>query len=325
MKRFQFIFIGLISATTFAQSYPPAAGQEGSTAISHDSEVFVGWANGATIERGLVDISNPEAQDQGSNYASFGTANDAIGIADGTVVSLGDQGTAILTFKTPIGNGSGFDFAVFENSFSDTFLELAFVEVSSDGINFFRFPSHSETQTETQVGGFGMLDPTYLNNFAGKYRAMFGTPFDLDDVEDNVLLNKNSITHVKLIDVVGSINPQFATYDSFGNAVNDPFPTPFWSSGFDLDAVGVINESLMNTEDPSVQNLRIYPNPVDNFFYLSTNEKVQVEIFNAAGQIVLQTQSQNNEKINVSGLPKGIYFIKINCNGKTSLHRLLKS
>ena len=324
MKRIHLILVGLISASVFAQSYPPAAGQEGSTAIAHDSELFVAWANDSEIERGFIDISNPDTQDQGSNYASYGTANDAVGIADGAVVSLGDRGMAILTFEKPIGNGAGFDFAVFENSFSDTFLELAFVEVSSDGVNYFRFPAHSETQTDTQVGGFGAVDPTYINNLAGKYRAMFGTPFDLDDVEDNALLDKNNITHVKLIDVVGSIAPEFASYDSLGNAVNDPFPTPFWSSGFDLDAVGVINEATMNVEDLSAENLKIYPNPADNFFYINTNEKVQIEIFNTAGQVVLQTQSQNNDKINVSGLSKGIYFIKINDKGKTTLHRLIK-
>lgn len=324
MKRIHFILIGLIAANTFAQSYPPAAGQPGSTAIGYESDLFVAWANGAEIERGLVDISNPEAQDQGSHYASFGTTNDALGIADGTVVSLGDRGIAILTFEKPIGNGPGFDFAVFENGFSDTFLELAFVEVSSDGTNYFRFPAHSETQAQTQVGGFGTIDPTYINNFAGKYRAMFGTPFDLNDLEDNVLLDKNNITHVKLIDVVGSIDPEFASYDFQGNAVNDPFPTPFWSSGFDLDAVGVINEATMNVEDSDIENLKIYPNPADKFFYINSNNSAHVEIFNSAGQIVLQTKSKNNEKINVSGLQKGIYFIKINSNGKTSLHKLIK-
>lgn len=324
MKRFQFILMVLIAGSSFAQSYPPAAGQEGSTAVPHDSELFISWATGAEIERGLINISNPEQQDQGSNYASYGSEDDALGIADGSVVSLGDRGSAILTFETPIGNGPGFDFAVFENSFNDTFLELAFVEVSSDGINFFRFPAHSETQTETQVGGFGEVDPTYINNFAGKYRAMFGTPFDLDEIEDNPLLNKNNITHVKLIDVVGSIDPQYASYDSYGNAVNDPFPTPFWSSGFDLDAVGVINESSMNTEDFFAQNLKIYPNPAHDFFYISSNDSAQIQIFNAAGLSVLVTQTKNNEKIDVSGLGKGIYFMKIYSKGKVTLHKLIK-
>lgn len=324
MKQIQIILIGFISVNTWAQSYPPAAGQEGSTAIAYDSEVFVAWANGSEIERGYINISNPGQQDQGSSYASFGAASDALGIADGTVVSLGDRGTAILTFQDPIGNGLGFDFAVFENAFNDTFLELAFVEVSSDGENFFRFPAHSETQTETQVGGFGSIDPTYINNFAGKYRAMFGTPFDLADLEDNALLDKNHITHVKLIDVVGSIDPEFASYDAQGNAVNDPFPTPFWSGGFDLDAVGVINEASMNVEDLTAQNLKIYPNPAQDFFYIGSGENARIEIFNAAGQIVLQAQSVNNERINISGLSKGIYFIKISCQGKSTLHRLLK-
>ena len=40
---------------------------------------------------------------------------------------------------------------------------------------------------------------------------------------------------------VGSINPLYATYDSLGNMVNDPWPTNGASSGCDLDAVGVIN------------------------------------------------------------------------------------
>jgi hypothetical protein len=46
---------------------------------------------------------------------------------------------------------------------------------------------------------------------------------------------------VRIIDVVGSIDPAFGTRDSLGNLINEPFPTPFSSSGFDLDAVGVIH------------------------------------------------------------------------------------
>lgn len=324
MKIFHFIITVFIAGISFAQSYPPAAGQEGSTAIPYDSELFVAWATAVEIERGLINISNPEQQDQGSNYATYGSPEDALGIADNVVVSLGDRGSAVLTFEKPVKNGAGYDFAVFENGFSDTFLELAFVEVSSDGINYFRFPAHSETQTEIQVGGFGDLDPTYLNNFAGKYRAMFGTPFDLDEIEDDPLLDKNHITHIKLIDVVGSIDSEYASYDSHGNAVNDPFPTPFWSGGFDLDAVGVINESTMETADFNDNNLKIYPNPATQFFLTGTDDPVQIQIFNANGEFVLKKQSVNNQKIDISGLEKGIYFIKIYLKDKATLHKLIK-
>lgn len=61
-------------------------------------------------------------------------------------------------------------------------------------------------------------------------------------------LNINSITHVKIIDVVGSINPTYGTHDKNNNIINDPWPTPFNSSGFDLDAIGVINQSAVGVE-----------------------------------------------------------------------------
>lgn len=324
MKIIKLIFPLLITGIALGQSYPPAAGQEGSTAIPHNSDLFAAWASGVEIERGLINISNPDATDNGSHYATYGEPEDALGIADNHVVSLGDGGVAILTFDTPIGNGPGYDFAVFENAFDDSFLELAFVEVSSDGENFFRFPAHSETQTDTQVGGFGSLDPTYLNNFAGKYRVFFGTPFDLDDLEDNPLLDKNNITHVKLIDVVGSIDPEFATYDAYGNPVNDPFPTPFWSSGFDLDAVGVINEQSLGVTDVSLGNLKVYPNPANKEFFIGIDEKVSIHIFDSTGQLVLRTQSQNNNSIQISNLKTGIYFVQIESAKGITLHKLIK-
>ena len=55
------------------------------------------------------------------------------------------------------------------------------------------------------------------------------------------MLDVNNIRYVKVTDVVGDIDPTYATHDSLGNIINDPWPTPFTSSGFDLDAVGVIN------------------------------------------------------------------------------------
>src|SRR5262249_31074103 len=132
--------------------------------------------------------------------------------------------------------------AVFENGFADGFLELAFVEVSTNGADFARFPAVSLTPTATQIGSFGTLDATNLNNLAGKYRAGFGTPFDLSVVAGlSPAVDVAAIHFVRIIDVVGSINPALATHDSLGNAINDPYPTAFASGGFDLDAVGAIH------------------------------------------------------------------------------------
>ncbi|HSW68310.1 MAG TPA: hypothetical protein VLH16_07000, partial [Bacteroidales bacterium] len=242
------VFLHMANGRVAAQ-FPPAAGQPGSTAINFNSPDFIGWATGCQVVRGLIKINDPSVFYQGtnrplSNKATFGSPDMAIGQAHASsthVVSLGDGGSALLTFDSPISNGPGFDFAVFENSFSDFYLELAFVEVSSDGINFARFPSVSLTQTQNQVGGFGTLDPTKIHNLAGKYRQGYGVPFDLSDLEGSHNVDLNNVRYVRITDVVGIIEEPYCSYDSQGNRINDPWPTPFHTGGFDLDAVGIIN------------------------------------------------------------------------------------
>lgn len=236
-------FVLSVSTLALAGPYAPPAGQPGSDAIAGSSPLFTEWASGYTdLQRGPMDVANPAA-----GLASAGSPSAALGAADGAgIVSLGDGGSITLTFDTPIVDGAGADFAVFENGFGDAFLELAFVDVSTNGVDFFRFPSVSLTQTSTQVGGFGALDATNLYNLAGKYRANFGTPFDLTELAGiSPLLNVNDVRYVRITDVIGTINPLYASLDSLGNIVNDPYSTPFASSGFDLDAVGVLHMSAV--------------------------------------------------------------------------------
>lgn len=323
MRKLAFLFT-ILSLTLHAQSYPPAAGQMGSTAIPADSPLFVAWATGVAVTRGLIDISNPELQHNGSNYATYGQPEDALGPPTNQVVSLGDAGVAILTFDKPITDGPGFDFAVFENGFDDNFLELAFVEVSSNGVDYFRFPSHSQTQTNVQVEGFDPLDPTYINNLAGKYRAFYGTPFNLSELEDNPNLDKNKITHVKIIDVVGSIDPVYARYDSYGNRINDPFTTPFYSSGFDLDGVGVINELVLGIDTNETISVSIYPNPTTTYLYINTKHAVQATIYDMRGSIILSEENNGQQGLNVSTLQNGVYVLSIDFEGKTRRFKFIK-
>jgi hypothetical protein len=230
-----------LASTAWAGPFAPAAGQGGSTAIPNTSPSIVGWATGfQDLVRGPQNITNP-----GGALASAGSGSEALGFAQGNssnVVSLGDGGRITLTFDLPFANGPGFDFAVFENGFADNFLELALVEVSSNGVDFVRFPAVSLTPTSVQVGSFGALDPTNLDNLAGKYRGGFGTPFDLDQVAGlSPAVDVGNIQYVRIVDVVGTIDPAFGTLDSLGNLINDPYATAFASGGFDLDGVAVFN------------------------------------------------------------------------------------
>lgn len=318
-KKLLTLFLSLLSITLWAQ-FPGAVGTESTSAINKDSIVFKAWAVNCRVERGLQNIANPAL-----GLAKTGHDSLALGIADGIgVVSLGDGGNAILTFKYPITNGEGYDFAVFENAFNDYFLELAFVEVSSNGKDFFRFPAISNIPTEKQTGTFENSDPTLIHHLAGKYRANYGTPFDLEELKDIEGLDINYITHVKIIDVIGSIQAEYASYDYNGNVINDPYPTPFESGGFDLDAVGVIHEKKVVTSIKNNDNLHqiFYPNP------LKTHQKLKstlltienIKVYNPSGSIVFEGKLYDFETKNFTS---GIYFIQIQSAEGFALQKLI--
>lgn len=318
MKKIGVILL-LFSGFVSAQSYAPLPGEVGSKAIHKDSSIIVAWATGVTVQRGSLNISQP-----GNGDASFGTDSDAIGQSNGSVVSFGDGGSAIVTFAAPITNGVGADFAVFENGFADNYIELAFVEVSSDGVNYTRFSAVSEAPLSPQYSNFSYSDCRYFNNFAGKYRANYGTPFDLQELSGQIGLDINAITHVKLIDVVGFVDPTYGTQDSQGNYVNDPYPTEFPSGGFDLDAIAVLHEGTQTVQENSISNSWIYPNPSNGSFQVKTSEIGNYSVFDAAGSKVLSSSFLNDFSIDLSLLQKGIYILQMNTNSGIIIERLNK-
>ncbi|MBL7917885.1 MAG: T9SS type A sorting domain-containing protein, partial [Bacteroidia bacterium] len=271
------------------------------------------WAKTCTVTRGWQHIANTSL-----GFANVGVDSNGIGKAgENPIVSLGDGGTAVLTFDRPIKNGLGYDFAVFENAFSDHFLELAFVEVSSDGVNYFRFPATSNVQYTTQIGPYDeMGEPEKINNLAGKYRVNYGTPFDLEELKNKPGLNVNAITHIKIIDVVGCVQAPYASHDDSFSIINDPYPTDFGNGGFDLDAVGVIYQQEVGlSENELLNSLFVYPNPCStnlNIVNATEGEKTIV-LFNQLGEEKINVSTNSiNINLNLSELNKGLYHLKIN-------------
>ena len=283
-------------------------GTEGCTAVKYDDSRIKAWATACTVVRGSQNLTNPDAP-----LVTYGDEQQAVGPCSSNnlnVVSLGDGGSATLTFEKPIVNGDGYDFAVFENSFDDYFLELAFVEVSSDGQRFVRFPATSLTQTVRQI--VNLVDATYINNLAGKYKAGYGTPFDLNELRDSTAVDINNITHIRIIDVVGSIDPQYATYDALGNIVNDPFPTNSYSAGFDLDGIAVINQQGEGIEVSTLDNiLSIYPNPVSDIMNICADEEMTALLYDMSGRCVMTiTLHAGLNSISLSHISNGIYILR---------------
>jgi hypothetical protein len=193
-------------------------------------------------------------------------------------ISLGvPAGQITLLFAEPIRQGKGYDFVVFENAFvaninteagsfaGQMFAELAYVEVSSNGIDFVRFPSVS--LTPEPVGRYGTVETSNVYNLAGKHPnangICTGTPFDLKEIVDDSdvvsgLVDVNNIKYVRIVDVPGSgdFHDDAVMHTDAGTwpvwdlyAGNHPIydawdasSAPDPSGGFDLEAIGVLKE-----------------------------------------------------------------------------------
>ncbi len=186
-------------------------------------------------------------------------------------------GQITLSFAEPIRQGDGYEFVVFENAFISSanteagslagqmFAELAYVEVSSNGVDFVRFPSVS--LTPELVGRYGTIEISNVYNLAGKHPnangICTGTPFDLKEVADDPdvvsgLVDISDIKYVRIVDVPGSgdfndaamlhiDSDTWPVWDLFAD--NHPIydawdasTAPDPSGGFDLEAVGVLRE-----------------------------------------------------------------------------------
>lgn len=112
----------------------------------------------------------------------------------------------------------------------------------------------------------------------------------------------------------------------FGNAPNSWGLTNGYNS-----YVAEIGDALIpvkNEETLPINNMKIYPNPSDNFMYVSTDEGnteiVNLQILDMIGKVFENISVQNNIEIpiNISNLPNGTYLLKIQTNKETKYEKI---
>lgn len=227
-----------VASLPVVSSALPDLGQTNAEVLRSNPQISA-WASS------VVDwwVGPMDYTDPGLGDAAFGLPSDVLGDS-GSPFSLGDGGFVTLGFDSPVTDGPDEDFVVFENAFAYqgiVFAELAFVEVSSDGVVFARMPAIS--RVDRTLGAWDGIDPAEVYNLAGNFVG--GTAFDLADLAGDPLVlaglvDTGFIQYIRIVDVVGDY-AGVATVDSNGNPVADPYPTAFASGGFDLTGVAVMN------------------------------------------------------------------------------------
>jgi prepilin-type processing-associated H-X9-DG protein/prepilin-type N-terminal cleavage/methylation domain-containing protein len=205
----------------------------------------------------------------GSGQGAFGDPTQTLGGPSGEgatmqsldVYRLGINGSLTLGFGPhAITDDPGPDFIVFGDQFyvngnpTQDYGELAYVAVSSDGLNFATFPTSSTTAGP--VGVFGNINPANVSGFAGinpvyanvatntinpfDPSVAGGDAFDLSTLKNSPQVtdgsvNLNDIQYVRLTDVVSG-----TSLDSNGSTIYCPGISAV------IDSVDVINGVALN-------------------------------------------------------------------------------
>lgn len=243
--------------------------------------IFRGWATEVVSYQPAPGLAGQWSDPSMALGPATGNNMDIVSLGHLSQEQIGQgmaPGQITLYFGEAIREGRGYDFVVFENGFVSSadwgsgslagqmFAELAYVEVSSNGVDFVRFPSVS--LTPEAVGRYGTIEIGNVYNLAGKHPnangICTGTPFDLTEITNDPdvvsgLVDINDIKYVRIVDIPGSgdffdeatmhIDPDtwpvwdfyagsHPIYDAWDSTPGAPDP----SGGFDLEAIGVLRE-----------------------------------------------------------------------------------
>ena len=91
-----------------------------------------------------------------------------------------------------------------------------------------------------------------------------------------------------------------------------------WNGPVPLDSWGVLSSSDLLT-----QTVSVFPTITNDYLYIKGTNPSQrsVKIFNQLGQVL--EFELNGDKIDVSGLPKGLYIINIKVSSQSKLFKFL--
>lgn len=128
--------------------------------------------------------------------------------------------------------------------------------------------------------------------------------------------------------IAGATNPSltcdWATYDQTLIKVEC-----FYNFGINYFS-NTIELNLLNCDlgvpDKSISELRLFPNPVEDYLMLSGFDKLdKIEIYNTIGQKVFTSTEQNGNRIDTSSLTSGVYILRAVSGNNSKQIRFIKS
>jgi hypothetical protein len=170
----------------------------------------------------------------------------------------------------------------------------------------------------------------YLSTTAVSISSTSNMPYSPQVFSANII--SDALNWVQIIDTIQAVGgEQYLTIGVFSDDFNTNYTSVSggWQTVFHYyyDDVSV-TEVLPNhtLEVKSRNSIKLFPNPSDNFIMLNSSEKIEnYTLYNRFGRIIYSKQSSNNQNeiINTSIFPSGIYYISITTENSMSKHSLI--
>jgi uncharacterized repeat protein (TIGR01451 family) len=209
-----------------------------------------------------------------------------------------------------IANGENLVYAIhFQNTGTDTAFNIVIIDTISPNLDITSIKILSSSHPCTyQVSGPGIVEFSFPNIL-------------LPDSNVNLIGSNGFVKY--------AIKPKSSLI--LGNSITN---TAYIY--FDFNTAVATNTTSTTVKNPTglfdvagnMSMLSIYPNPSNDYISIQYNlpEKPQVEIFTMQGKSVFRTKADSNSsiKIDVSGFPSGLYFVKVKSEKGILVEKFIK-
>ncbi len=93
----------------------------------------------------------------------------------------------------------------------------------------------------------------------------------------------------------------------------------------DRDTLSFVVQAVTGIEKLNLENIKLYPNPVDDYLFIAdANRQIeQMKIISLNGSTILMVDQPKN-KINLSSLATGVYYVQLMNSNEVKTHKIIK-
>ncbi|MGK0414142.1 MAG: serine protease AprX [Polaribacter sp.] len=111
-------------------------------------------------------------------------------------------------------------------------------------------------------------------------------------------------------------------------ATSDRFSNPKDQEGYGIPNFQAAYKTVLSVPNFEETSIKIYPNPVKDFFTILSNgdnfKEYIVQIYNILGKKILEKRQLISDKIDISNIEKGVYLLKIQKGNQENTIKFIK-